>query len=69
MKYLIDSATPADVRKILEYYPAEGVTTNPTIVARTRCDFGPMLREMREILGDKMLHAQTMQTKAEIMVE
>lgn len=69
MRYLIDSATPGDVRRILEYYPAEGVTTNPTIVARTRCEFGPMLREMRNILGDRMLHAQTMQTTAEKMVE
>lgn len=69
MKYLIDSATPADVCRILEYYPAEGVTTNPTIVARTRCEFGAMLKEMREILSDRMLHAQTMQTVAEKMVE
>lgn len=69
MKYLIDSADPGAVRKILEYYPAEGVTTNPTIVARTRCEFAPMLREMRGVLGDKMLHAQTLQTTADEMVK
>lgn len=70
MRYLIDSADPKAVREVLEYYPAEGVTTNPAIVARTRCEFGSMLKEMRQILGDRMLHAQTMQvTSAEMVRE
>ena len=68
MRYLIDSADPRAVQEILEYYPAEGVTTNPTIVARARCEFGPMLKAMRQALGDKMLHAQTLQTTADEMV-
>lgn len=68
MRYLIDSADPKAVREVLEYYPAGGVTTNPAIVARTRCEFGPMLKEMRRILGDRMLHAQTMQVTAAEMV-
>ena len=68
MRYLIDSADPEAVRKILEYYPAEGVTTNPTIVARTKCDFPKMLLEMRRVVGDRMIHAQTLQVTAEEMV-
>ena len=67
MNYLIDSADPAAVREILEYYPAAGVTTNPTIVARTKCDFKAMLTEMRRVVGGRMIHAQTMQTRAEDM--
>ena len=68
MKYLIDSANPALVREILEFYPAEGVTTNPTIAARERCDFKRMLREMRAAVGDRMIHAQTLRTRADDMV-
>lgn len=69
MKYLIDSADPQAVREILEFYPAEGVTTNPTIVAREKCDFPKMLRGMRAVVGDKMIHAQTMRSRAEDMVK
>lgn len=69
MKYLIDSASPEAVKKILEYYPAEGVTTNPTIICRENCDLKKMLLEMREVIGGRMLHVQTMQTEAGEMVK
>ena len=69
MKFLIDSASPESVKKILEYYPAEGVTTNPTIICRENCDFKKTLLAMREVLGSRMLHVQTMQTKAGEMVK
>ena len=68
MQFLIDSASPESVRKILEYYPAAGVTTNPTIICRENCDLKQMLLEMRAVLGNRMLHVQTMQTEADAMV-
>jgi len=67
MRFLIDSASPEAVKRILEYYPAEGVTTNPTIITREKCDLKRMLMDMRDVLGDRMLHVQTMQTTAEDM--
>ena len=69
MKYLIDSANPDAVREILSYFPAEGVTTNPAIVSREKCDFRDMLLTMRKTVGERMIHAQTMQTEAGKMVE
>ena len=68
MQFLIDSASPESVRKILEYYPGAGVTTNPTIICRENCDLKKMLLEMRAVLGNRMLHVQTMQTEADAMV-
>ena len=69
MKYLIDTASPEKAREILDYYPAEGVTTNPAIVTREKCDFKNMLIKMREAIGnDKMLHVQTLQTEYGCMV-
>lgn len=60
---------PGSGKKILEYYPAEGVTTNPTIICRENCDLKKMLLEMREVIGSRMLHVQTMQTEADEMVK
>ena len=67
MRYLIDTASPEKAKKVLEYFPCDGVTTNPTIITREKCDLKRMLSDMREAIGDKMLHVQTMQTEAENM--
>ena len=65
MIYLADSANAKDVAALLDRFPIEGVTTNPTIVAREKADFGKLLTDMRKVIGpDLMLHAQTMQTEA-----
>ena len=69
MRYLVDSFSPEAIKKIFEYYPVEGVTTNPAIVSREKTEFKPTLMQIREVIGDKMLHVQTMQTVAEEMVK
>lgn len=69
MIYLADSANALDVAALIDRFPIEGVTTNPTIVAREKADFGKLLTDMRKVIGpDLMLHAQTMQTEACAMV-
>ncbi|MBQ7574243.1 MAG: fructose-6-phosphate aldolase [Clostridia bacterium] len=70
MKYLIDTGHIEDIRRINEFYPIEGVTTNPTLVAKEKSDFWALIKEIRSIIGpDKALHVQTVQTTAEKMVE
>ena len=59
MKLLIDDARIDAIRRISEYYPVSGVTTNPTILAR--CGKAPYeaLREIRAFIGAKRdLHVQ-----------
>lgn len=69
MIYLADSANAKDVAALIDRFPIEGVTTNPTIVAREKADFGRLLTDMRKVIGpDLMLHVQTMQTEASAMV-
>lgn len=68
MRFLIDTFSPDAAAKILETYPAEGVTTNPAIICREGVALKPTLLKLREVLGDKMLHVQTMQTEADAMV-
>ena len=38
MKLLIDDANLDYIKKICEFYPIDGVTTNPSILAKTKED-------------------------------
>ena len=70
MLYFLDTANVEDIRHCNEFYPLSGVTTNPSIIAREKKDFWVLIREIREIIGpNKLLFAQTVQSKAEKMVE
>lgn len=69
MRFLIDSFSPEEIKKVLEYYPAEGVTTNPAIISRERRPLKATLLTIRELIGEKMLHVQTMQKESDAMVD
>lgn len=70
MIYILDTADLAAIKHCNEFYPLSGVTTNPSIIAKEQGDFWKILKEIRGVIGDeKMLHVQTVQTKAEKMVE
>ena len=65
MIYLADSANAKDILALIDRFPIEGVTTNPTIVAREKGNFHKLLFAIRKVIGsDMMLHVQTMQTEA-----
>lgn len=64
MKLLLDTANLEDIRYFNTYYPIEGVTTNPTILAREGGDVIALLKDIREIIGDKKeLHLQVTETE------
>ena len=70
MLYIIDTADLEAIKHINEFYPVDGVTTNPSIIAKEKTDFIARLRAIREIIGeDKMLHVQTTKEKAEDIVK
>ena len=69
MQYFLDSADTEFIAKALEYYPVEGVTTNPTIIAKERKEFRPLIQEIRALLGgDPSLHVQCLSPVAEDIV-
>ncbi len=69
MKYMVDSADVRAIKKINEYYPISGVTTNPSLVFEAGRDLKTLIREIREIIGsEKMLHVQTLSLKAKDIV-
>ncbi|MDD3337746.1 MAG: transaldolase family protein [Lachnospiraceae bacterium] len=70
MKLIIDDANVAAIRELYEYYPVSGVTTNPSILAKSGRQPYEVLKEIRSIIGDEAeLHAQVISAKAEDMIE
>lgn len=69
MKFIIDDANVEAIRRLVEYYPIDGVTTNPSILAKSGRQPFDVLKEIRSIIGpEKELHAQVTATDAEGMV-
>lgn len=69
MIYILDTADLTAIKHCNEFYPLAGVTTNPSIIAKAKTDFWPLVEEIRAIIGkDKMLHVQTMAERAEDIV-
>lgn len=70
MKFIIDDANVEKIQEICEYYPVDGVTTNPSILAKSGRNPYDVLKEIRGLIGEeKELHVQVVSAKAEDMVE
>ncbi|MEG1458672.1 MAG: transaldolase family protein [Acetivibrio sp.] len=70
MKLIIDDANLENIKKIYEYYPIDGVTTNPSILAKSGRKPYEVLKEIREFIGEEAeLHVQVVADKAEGMIE
>ncbi|MBQ6131942.1 MAG: fructose-6-phosphate aldolase [Selenomonadaceae bacterium] len=69
MKLIIDDAHIDQIKKIYKYYPVDGVTTNPTILAANGRKPYDVLKEIREFIGaDAELHVQVVAKTADDMV-
>lgn len=69
MKFIIDDANVEAIKNLYEYFPVEGVTTNPSILAKSKRPPYEVLKEIREFIGkDADLHVQIVSKKAEDMV-
>ncbi len=59
MLLFLDSANTDEIREAFSLFPLDGVTTNPTILAREKApDPAKRLAKIRELIGDKLLFAQ-----------
>ena len=69
MTLLIDDADIERIKAIYNYYPIDGVTTNPSILAKYGKPPYEALLAIREFIGNKAeLHAQVVSTTAEDMI-
>lgn len=68
LKLFLDSADPEKIRRALDFYPLDGVTTNPTILSRQNTELLPLLNELRKITEGKLLFVQVTADKSDDMV-
>lgn len=69
MKLLIDDANFEKIQRLYEFYPIDGVTTNPSILAKSGRNPYEVLTQIRDFIGeDADLHVQVISRKAEDMV-
>ena len=69
MKLIIDNANIDDIRSMYEYFPMDGVTCNPTILAKEKRPPYEVLKEIRDFIEEGELHVQVLSDRAEGMVE
>ena len=70
MKLFIDDANLDAIRELAEYYPIDGVTTNPSILAKAKRDPRETLKAIREIIGEDMIiFAQAVDLTCEGMIK
>ena len=69
MKLLIDDANIEKIKRLYDYFPIDGVTTNPSILAKSGRHPYEVLKEIRAFIGPKAeLHTQVVSNTAEEMV-
>lgn len=69
MTFLIDDADIERIKYLYNYYPIDGVTTNPSILAKYGKNPYEALFAIRDFIGNKAaLHVQVVSTTAEQMV-
>lgn len=70
MLLCIDDADIQKIKRIYEFFPVDGVSTNPSILAKTGRNPYEVLKQIRAIIGeDAELFVQATSPVAEIMVE
>lgn len=70
MKLIIDDAHIDRIKRVYEYYPVDGVTTNPSILAKSKRSPYEVLKEIREFIGEESeLHVQVVSKDAEGMIK
>ena len=70
MKLLIDDAHIELIKRVYEFYPVDGVTTNPSILAKSKRNPYEVLKEIRTFIGEEAeLHVQVISKEADGMVK
>lgn len=67
LKLFLDSADPEKIIRALDFYPLDGVTTNPTILSRQNTELLPLLKKLRKITEGKLLFVQVTAEKSDDM--
>ncbi len=66
MKFFIDTANLDQIRKYTEMHLVDGVTTNPSLAAKEKTEFRPLIRQICDVVQGPV-SAEVVSTKAEEM--
>jgi len=69
MKFFIDTANPDEIRKGYEMGVIDGVTTNPSLIAKEKRDFDSLIKEICGMIHDLPISLEVIGSKAEEMVQ
>ncbi len=70
MEFYLDTANLDEIRRLSEYLPIDGITTNPTILAREGKQIHQLLPDLLDLLGpDKIIHTQVLSRDFEGIME
>jgi transaldolase len=69
MKFFIDTANPDEIRKGYEMGVIDGVTTNPSLIAKEKRNFDSLIKEICGIIHDLPISLEVVGSKAEEMIE
>ncbi len=66
---MADTADIEALKDLYDFFPLEGVTTNPTILKQAGQTLSKAIDEIKKVIGDGMLHIQVMSETAEDIVK
>lgn len=69
MKLIIDNANIDEIRQMYDFFPVDGVTCNPSILAKEKRPPYEVLKEIRDFIEEGELHVQVLSNQADTMVE
>lgn len=69
MKFFIDTANPIEIKKVYEMGIIDGVTTNPTLIAKENKDFKLLIREICEIIKGLPISLEVISLDANGMID
>ncbi|MCF7925131.1 MAG: fructose-6-phosphate aldolase [Candidatus Izimaplasma sp.] len=69
MEYLLDTANKQLIKDILNYYPIDGITTNPTIMTKEPGAYLDILSDLDTLLDGRQFHIQLTSITFPDMVE
>ncbi|OCG18407.1 fructose-6-phosphate aldolase [Gilliamella sp. WF3-4] len=70
MELYLDTADVTAIKRLAKVLPINGVTTNPSIVAKAGKSIFSLLAELQDVLGaDKLLFAQVLSSNADEMIK
>jgi len=68
MKYMIDTADIDSIKKLYNFFPLSGVTTNPSILKEAGGKLTKTIDNILKVIGSDMIHVQMISQKSKDIV-